>query len=120
VDFCNKEEAVHGRMVDDIQAKTTVNSLSIHDLIENMKQHDVLDERRPVIFWRQTGKSAGGKFMVKGHFAISVLEDHVKLLQHNELSRMILPHLSGFLEYLKDKDFEAAAAIAKRAEELGF
>lgn len=122
IDFCNEDESKHGRMMDDIQAKTTTAGLPIATLLPTMKEHDVLDQRMPVIFWRQTGKSEKGRFMVKGHFAISILEDHVKLLQYRELAKVILPHLSKVLEVMaKDPEtYEAAATISRRAEELGF
>lgn len=92
IDFCNKDESVHGRMRDDIQAKTTVATPNIEVLLAGMKDHDIMDERIPVVFWRKTGKSEGGKFMVKGKFAACFMEDYINLLKSREAAEVLLPH----------------------------
>lgn len=81
IDICNKDEAIHGRMQDDIQAKTTVDTPSFAELLANIRENDPSGERTPVVFWRKTGKSAQGKFMVKGNFAITYIEDYLKLMK---------------------------------------
>jgi hypothetical protein len=68
-------------MIDDIQAKTTVDTPAFAELLATIRETDPLGERTPAILWRKTGKSAQGKFMVKGQFAIIYIEDYIKLIK---------------------------------------
>jgi hypothetical protein len=92
IDLCNRDESVHGRMQDDIQAKTTTTTPNIELLLQSMKSLDTMDERTPVVLWRKTGKSAGGKFMEKGQYAACFMEDYIRLLKTREASKVLLPH----------------------------
>lgn len=88
IDVCNKDEDVHGRMQDDIQAKTTVDTPAFAELLATMRETDPMGSRTPVVFWRKTGKSSQGKFMVKGQFAITYIEDYIKLIKaRDELAK---------------------------------
>lgn len=84
IDICNKDESIHGRMQDDIQVKTTVDTPAFAELLATIRESDPMGSRTPVVFWRKTGKSAQGKFMVKGHFAITYIEDYLKLLKSRD------------------------------------
>ena len=116
IDLCNAEEAVYGRMTDDIQAKTTTKAPDFVELLAGIKQHDVLDERMPVVFWRKTGKSPSGRFMVQGQYAVAYLEDYLKLLQAREALRALQPLLAPLQQTLgNDKEFQP---IMERLAEL--
>lgn len=115
IDFCNKDEYLHGRMQDDIQAKTTTDTPNIEDLLRSMKEHDIMDERMPVIFWRKTGKSSNGKFMEKGKFAMCYMEDYLQLLKYRELANLLIPYAGQAVAGAGAE----ADHIRKRLAELG-
>jgi hypothetical protein len=111
IDFCNKDEAIHGRMQDDIQAKTTVATPNIEELLQVIKSSDILDERTPVVFWRKTGKSSGGKFMEKGKYAACYMEDYVKLMKMRQAAQLLLPYKDTLLKALKAVNQGAAVDL---------
>jgi hypothetical protein len=108
-------------MADDIQAKTTVATPDIEGLLQTMKEHDVLDERTPVVFWRKTGKNKGGKFMEKGRFAACFLEDYLKLMKYREVAELLLPYKNVVLSDSPVKIHEVERMKLKaRLRELDF
>lgn len=116
IDFCNTEEAVHGRMLDDIQAKTTTKVPDFVELLAGIKQYDVMDERVPVVFWRKTGKSPSGRFMVQGLYAMCYLEDYLKLMQAREALKALQPLLPALGDLLGHDD--EYKSIRDRLKEL--
>jgi hypothetical protein len=121
IDFCNKDEHLHGRMQDDIQAKTTVDTPNIEVLLQTMKGYDVLDERTPVVFWRKTGKNKGGKFMERGRFAACFLEDYLKLMKYREVAELLLPYKDLILTgAMSPVEAGKAKKIRERLKELDF
>jgi hypothetical protein len=118
IDFCNEDEARQGRMQDDIQAKTTVDTPNVEMLLRTMKDHDPLDERSVVIFWRKTGKSSGGKFMEKGRYAITYMDEYLNLLKKRELADLLQPFLNELLTTLESASPSEHAQLVKRLQEL--
>lgn len=77
VDICNKDEYKNGRLPYNIQCKTIAGPVSYAKLLSEI---ECLDSCKNVILHRFTKKSAGGKFMVKGEYAIMHQEDFVALI----------------------------------------
>lgn len=122
IDLCNRDEASHGRMKDDIQAKTTSATPNIESILLGIKEHDTMDERMPVIFWRKTGKeSAGwnkGKFMEKGQFAACFLEDYINLLKCRAAAEILLPHKQELIDAVRKTNPGAAVDIETKLKIL--
>jgi hypothetical protein len=117
IDLCNAEESVQGRMLDDLQAKTTTKVPDFVKLLEGIKQHDTLDQRMPAVLWRRTGKSSSGKlFRTQGFYAMCYLEDYLKLLQAREALKALEPLLPALGDLLgHDDEF---TTIKSRLKEL--
>jgi hypothetical protein len=108
-------------MQDDIQAKTTVDTPNLAMLLHTMKEHDLLDERIPVVFWRKTGKSKEGRFMEKGKFAVCFLEDYIKLLRFREAAELLLPYVNAIKTSPANPTEEARVKrVMERLRELDF
>lgn len=78
VDIMNTDEGLHGRMPYDFQCKTLSTSLNYPKLIAELPS---LPGIMPVILHKQTKKSEGGKFMVKGTYAAMKLDDFWQLMR---------------------------------------
>ncbi len=103
-------------MLDDIQAKTTTKVPDFVELLAGIKQYDVMDERVPVVFWRKTGKSPSGRFMVQGLYAMCYLEDYLKLMQAREALKALQPLLPALGDLLGHDD--EYKSIRDRLKEL--
>lgn len=77
VDVCNKDEFRNGRLPYNLQCKTIAGPVPYTKLLDEIEKYpDYIN----VILHRFTKKSAGGKFMVKGEYAIMSQEDFMRVI----------------------------------------
>lgn len=87
VDICNKDEYKNGRFGYNLQCKSIAGPVPYIKLLSEIEQ---LDSCINVILHRYTKKSLGGKFMVKGEYAIMSQADFIKLISKlNTLSEQL-------------------------------
>lgn len=80
VDLCNKDELVNGRLPYNVQCKSAADSLNYIKLLGEMPDCST-NMCINVVLHRKTVKSKGGKFMVKGEFAILSQKDFLFLIE---------------------------------------
>lgn len=90
IDITNCDEAVHGRMVDNIQCKTAVRSLNYAALLKRIKKEGIFS----VIFHRSTKKSKEGRFMKQDEYALCFMDDYIKLLAYREAFKLLINDVS--------------------------
>lgn len=80
VDLCNKDELVNGRLPYNVQCKSAAKSLKYIELLAEMPDCSA-NTNINVVLHRKTAKSKGGKFMVKGEYAILSQKDFLFLVE---------------------------------------
>lgn len=75
IDIMNKNEDENGRLIFDIQCKTTCNTLNYSKVIESMNI-----KKMPLIFHRQTEKK-GKTFYKKEDYIIMKMDDFIEILK---------------------------------------
>ena len=75
IDIINKDEDENGRLVFDLQCKTTSTSLNYKKVLESMQI-----KKMPVILHRQTEKK-GNQFYKQEDYAILLMDDFIKILK---------------------------------------
>jgi len=75
VDIMNKDEDENGRLLFDIQCKTTCNSVNYHKIMSEM-----VIKKIPLILHRKT-KKQGKSFYKEEDYAILKMEDFIRLLK---------------------------------------
>lgn len=75
IDIMNKDEDENGRLIFDIQCKTTCNTLNYSKVMESM-----VIRKMPVIFHRQTEKK-GKSFYKKEDYVIMKMDDFIEILK---------------------------------------
>jgi len=119
VDVCNRNEAEHGRMIDDFQAKTSASPVKFEQLLMGLREQDHNMERIPAVLWRKTGKSKEGKFMERGRFAIVFMDDYFQLLKFRQAAHLLLNSKDEMLNGLRASGLsEEADRLEKRLAEL--
>lgn len=86
VDLCHKDEYKNQRLRYNIQCKSAAERVNYTQLLAEMP------DERPfinVVLHRKTSKSKGGKFMVKGEYAILTQEDFLMLI--GDLQKLEVP-----------------------------
>jgi hypothetical protein len=98
IDICNQDEFLHGRLPIDISCKSAVLIPAFPKLLDEMGSPE---GNIKVILYRRTRKSEGGKFMVKGEYAITDRAGYEQFLQHVyaiQILRKKLPEIIAELE----------------------
>ena len=75
VDICNAHEDLNGRLPYNIQCKTLTTTAKYPKLLQELKDFNPGNKQINVVFHRMTKKSAKGRFMTTGEYALLNLED---------------------------------------------
>lgn len=75
VDLCNAHEDIHGRLPFNVQCKTLTTTAKYPKLLQELKDFNPGDNQINVVFHRMTKKSAKGRFMTTGEYALLNLDD---------------------------------------------
>ena len=80
IDLVNADEFTQGRLPFNIQCKNTCGGVNYHKLLDELPK----DGQMNVIAHNRTVKTAGGKFVTKGQYAILPLEAFIKLINKTD------------------------------------
>lgn len=99
IDLVNEDESLDGRMVDNIQCKSSSQQVNYINLLSRI---DDDPGRLPVVIHEHTRPSQTGVFMIQNHYAICYAVDYLELLAYREGFRI----LEKYTECLVEEDLE--------------
>lgn len=80
VDLCNAHEDIYGRLPFNVQCKTLTTTAKYPKLLQELKDFNPGDNQINVVFHRMTKKSAKGRFMTTGEYALLNLDDFYNMV----------------------------------------
>ena len=98
IDLCNQDEFLYGRLPIDISCKSAVLIPPFPKLLDEMGSPN---GNIKVVLYRRTKKSDGGKFMVKGEYAITDRDGYERFLQHIYAIQILRKKLPEVIEELE-------------------